>query len=100
MYKMNYRTDIVNFLGGALISKILLSGGALISKILLSGGALISKILLSGGALISKILLSGGALIREWGPSPSFTVFQDHLRYFKESYHNLNCKRNVFYSII
>ena len=44
MYKMNYRTDIVNFWGGAYWR----------------------------GALISKILLFGGALIREWALIRSF----------------------------
>ena len=37
MYKTNYRTDIVNFLGGAYWR------GALISKILLFGGVLIGE---------------------------------------------------------
>ena len=46
MYKVNYRTDIVNFLGGAYWRV----------------------------ALILKILLFGGALIREWPLIRSFTV--------------------------
>ena len=48
IYKMNYRTDIVFFLGG--------------------GGAQWEE------ALISKILLLGGELIREWALITSFTV--------------------------
>ena len=46
MYKVNYRTDIVNFLGVAYCRR----------------------------ALVSKILLFGGALVREWPLIRSFTV--------------------------
>ena len=47
MYKMNYRTDIANFLGGAYWR------GAPMSKILLFGGALIGEgRLLESGRLL------------------------------------------------
>ena len=51
MYKMNFRTDIVNFLGGRLLER---------------------------GAYF-EILLFGGALIREWTLIRSFTVFLNKL---------------------
>ena len=68
MYKMNYRTDIVNFLGGGAYWR-----GALIGE-----GRLLERGAYWRGALISKILLSGGALIGEGRLSESGCLL-DHL---------------------
>ena len=49
MYKMNYRTHVVNFLRGTVIRE-----GRLLERDDYWRGALISKILIFGGALIGE----------------------------------------------